>query len=138
MAWMGSWGNGFRILLMFPYVLKLLLTVQNGLKFTNINPDREKIAIFETTGKNSVSERWGVTPHLQYGKKIKKFDRKFAFSQKSEKPVFLCCITRRKSEDETSREKNQYFFHELELFGGRHCMHATTMTMVDLYLSILL
>ena len=30
-----------------------------------------KIAIFETTAKNSVLGRWGVTPHLQYEKKLK-------------------------------------------------------------------
>jgi len=87
MAWMGSWGNGFRILLECSHT-ETAPYGQNGLKFHQYQYG-EKIAIFETTGKNSVSERWGVTPHLQYGKKIKKFDRKFAFSQKSEKPVFF-------------------------------------------------
>ena len=46
-----------------------------------------KISIFETTGKNSVLGRWGVTTHLQYGKKIKKFDREVCFQPKSEKYV---------------------------------------------------
>jgi hypothetical protein len=54
-----------------------------ALNFTNINMMIwEKIAIFETTAKNLVLGRWGVTPDLQYGKKIKKFDRKFSFLPK--------------------------------------------------------
>jgi hypothetical protein len=47
----------------------------------------EKIAIFETTGKNSVLGRWGTVPHLKYGKIIKKFDREVCFLPKSEKSV---------------------------------------------------
>ena len=31
-------------------------------------------AIFETTAKNSVLERWVAGTHLQYEKKMKKFD----------------------------------------------------------------
>ena len=34
----------------------------------------DKMAIFETTAKNSVLERWGPGPHLKYEKKMKKFD----------------------------------------------------------------
>ena len=34
----------------------------------------DKMAIFETTAKNSVLGRWGVTLHLKYEKKMKKFD----------------------------------------------------------------
>ena len=41
-----------------------------------------KIAIFETTAKTSVLGRWGVTPDLQYGKKIKKFPSEVLFSPK--------------------------------------------------------
>jgi hypothetical protein len=47
-----------------------------------------KMAIFEATGKNSVLGRWGAPTHLQYGKKIKKFDRDACFPPKSEKPVW--------------------------------------------------
>ena len=47
-----------------------------------------KIAIFETTAKTSVLGRWGMTPHLQYEKKIQKFARKVCFHQNLKNPFF--------------------------------------------------
>jgi hypothetical protein len=46
-----------------------------------------KIIIFETTAKTSFLGRWGGLPHLQYGKKIKKFDREVCFEIISFYPV---------------------------------------------------
>ena len=57
--------------------------------FTNIKYDNlGENPIFETTAKTSVLGRWGVTPDLQYGKKIKKFKLKF-FSLKTSTFPFL-------------------------------------------------
>ena len=58
-------------------ILKLLVTVPKMGKIHHLSNMTfwGNFAIFETTAKNSVLERWGVTPHLQYpgyGKKIKK------------------------------------------------------------------
>jgi len=48
----------------------------------------DKMAIFETTAKNSVLERWGHCPHLKYEKKMKKFDLVRILSQNHEIPLF--------------------------------------------------
>ena len=57
-------------------ILKLLVTVPKMGKIHNISNMTvwDKMAIFETTAKNSVLGRWGVTLHLKYEKKMKKFD----------------------------------------------------------------
>ena len=48
----------------------------------------DKMAIFETTAKNSVLERWVPGTHLQYEKKMKKFDLVRILSQNHEIPLF--------------------------------------------------
>ena len=48
----------------------------------------DKMAIFETTAKNLVLERWGVTPDLKYVKKMKKFDLVRILSHNHEIPLF--------------------------------------------------
>jgi len=45
-------------------------------------------AIFETTAKNSVLERWVPGTHLQYEKKMKKFDLNQKLPQNREIPLF--------------------------------------------------
>jgi hypothetical protein len=47
--------------------------LQKNLSLLTINKNWDKMAIFETTAKNSVLERWGPDPHLKYEKKIQKF-----------------------------------------------------------------
>jgi len=46
-------------------------------------------AIFETTAKNSVLERWGHCPDLQYEKKMKKFRSKSKVAPKSRNSVIF-------------------------------------------------
>jgi len=48
----------------------------------------DKMAIFETTAKNSVLERCGPGPHLQSEKKMKKFDLNQKLPQNREIPLF--------------------------------------------------
>ena len=57
-------------------ILKLLLTVPKMAKKPLLSNMKiwEKMAIFETTAKNSVLVRWVPGTHLQYEKKMKKFD----------------------------------------------------------------
>ena len=69
-------------------ILRLLLTVPKISPISNMT-NWLKIAIFEITGKNSVLERWGVMPHLKYGKKIKKFAREVCFNPKPETRCFF-------------------------------------------------
>ena len=45
-------------------------------------------AIFETTAKNSVLGRWVHCTHLQYEKKMKKFDQNQKLPQNREIPLF--------------------------------------------------
>jgi hypothetical protein len=71
-------------------ILKQLVTVPKMGKTHHISNMTvwDKMAIFETTAKNSVLERWGVTPHLKYEKKMKKFDLVRILSQNHEIPLF--------------------------------------------------
>ena len=57
-------------------ILKLLLTVPKMAKKPLLSNMKiwDKMAIFETTAKNSVLGRWVHCTHLQYEKKMKKFD----------------------------------------------------------------
>ena len=45
-------------------------------------------AIFETTAKNSVLERWVPSNYLQYENKMKKFDLNQKLPQNREIPLF--------------------------------------------------
>jgi len=47
----------------------------------------DKMAIFETTAKNSVLERWVHCTNLKYEKKMKKFDLVRILSQNHEIPL---------------------------------------------------
>ena len=57
---------------------------QNGPKISPISNMTifEKIAIIETTGKNSVLGRWVAATYLKYEKKMKKFDLEVCFLPK--------------------------------------------------------
>ena len=70
-------------------ILKLLVTVPKMGKIHHISNMTvwDKMAIFETTAKNSVLERWGPGPHLKSEKKMKKFDLVRILSQNHEIPL---------------------------------------------------
>ena len=72
-------------------ILKLLVTVPKMGKIHHISNMTvwDKMAIFETTAKNSVLERWGPGPDLKYEKKMKKFDQVRILSQNHEIPLFV-------------------------------------------------
>ena len=71
-------------------ILKLLVTVPKMGKIHHISNMTvwDKMAIFETTAKNSVLERWGPGPDLKYEKKMKKFDLVRILSHNHEIPLF--------------------------------------------------
>jgi len=71
-------------------ILKLLLTVPKMAKKPLLSNMKiwDKMAIFETTAKNSVLGRWVHCTHLQYEKKMKKFDLVRILSQNHEIPLF--------------------------------------------------
>ena len=71
-------------------ILKLLVTVPKMGKTHHISNMTvwDKMAIFETTAKNSVLERCGPGPHLKYEKKMKKFDLNQREPQNREIPLF--------------------------------------------------
>ena len=71
-------------------ILKQLVTVPKMGKTHHISNMTvwDKMAIFETTAKNSVLERWGPGPDLKYEKKMKKFDLVRILSQNHEIPLF--------------------------------------------------
>ena len=72
------------------YILKLLVTVPKMGKIHNISNMTvwDKMAIFETTAKNSVLERSVQCTDLKHGKKMKKFDLVRILSQNHEIPLF--------------------------------------------------
>ena len=71
-------------------ILKLLVTVPKMGKIQHISNMTfwGNFAIFETTAKNSVLERWVPGTHLQYEKKMKKFDLNQKLPQNREIPLF--------------------------------------------------
>ena len=71
-------------------ILKLLVTVPKMGKIHHILNMTvwDKMAIFETTAKNSVLERCRPGLHLQYEKKMKKFDLVRILSHNHEIPLF--------------------------------------------------
>ena len=71
-------------------ILKLLVTVPKMGKIQHISNMTfwGNFAIFETTAKNSVLERWVPGQHLQYEKKMKKFDLNQKLPQNREIPLF--------------------------------------------------
>ena len=71
-------------------ILKQLVTVPKMGKIHHISNMTfwGNFAIFETTAKNSVLERWGPGPHLKYEKKMKKFDLNQKLPQNREIPLF--------------------------------------------------
>ena len=74
---------------LFP-ILKLLVTVPKMGKIHHISNMTfwGNFAIFETTAKNSVLERCMPGMHLQYEKKMKKFDLVRILSHNREIPLF--------------------------------------------------
>ena len=74
-----------------PPILKLLLTVSKMGKIHHISNMTvwDKMAIFETTAKNLVLERWVPGTDLQYEKKMKKFDLVQILSQKLRNSVIF-------------------------------------------------
>ena len=71
-------------------ILKQLVTVPKMGKTHHISNMTvwDKMAIFETTAKNSVLGRCGPGTHPQYEKKMKKFDLVRILSQNHEIPLF--------------------------------------------------
>jgi len=71
-------------------ILKLLVTVPKRGKIHHISNMTfwGNFAIFETTAKNSVLGRWVHCTHLQYEKKMKKFDLNQKLPQNQEIPLF--------------------------------------------------
>ena len=74
---------------LFP-ILKLLVTVPKMAKKPLLSNMKiwGNFAIFETTAKNSVLVRWVPGTHLQYEKKMKKFDLNQKLPQNREIPLF--------------------------------------------------